>query len=253
MSIFQDWITNELEDTELEALHRSPSVEYSFYNAVRAGDMEAVNKNCEEDSFLHLKGTGILSKNPLTNLKYHFVVTTAMLTRYCIDGGLESEQAYRLSDFYILKMDSCTTVRQIADLHHIMARDFTGKMILQKKSSILSRPVMQCVDYIYGHIKERITIQDLSEHTGPVSYTHLVEETHRPARPLFPKKFLLYSLPLLQLQRHPLMFSSHGSVSAFLCKKVHIQTETAVLHQKYQNNDILYKFLPCTLLFQACH
>ena len=124
-----------------------------FYNAVRAGDMEAVNKNCEEDSFLHLKGTGILSKNPLTNLKYHFVVTTAMLTRYCIDGGLESEQAYRLSDFYILKMDSCTTVRQIADLHHIMARDFTGKMILQKKSSILSRPVMQCVDYIYGHIK----------------------------------------------------------------------------------------------------
>lgn len=111
MSISQDWITNELEDTELEALHRSPSVEYSFYNAVRAGDMEAVNKNCEEDSFLHLKGTGILSKNPLTNLKYHFVVTTAMITRYCIDGGLEPEQAYRLSDFYILKMDSCTTVR----------------------------------------------------------------------------------------------------------------------------------------------
>ena len=89
MSISQDWITNELEDTELEALHRSPSVEYSFYNAVRAGDMEAVNKNCEEDSFLHLKGTGILSKNPLTNLKYHFVVTTAMLTRYCIDEKMK--------------------------------------------------------------------------------------------------------------------------------------------------------------------
>ena len=30
MSISQDWITNELEDTELEALHRSPSVEYSL-------------------------------------------------------------------------------------------------------------------------------------------------------------------------------------------------------------------------------
>ena len=166
MSISQDWITNELKDTEPEALHRSPSVEYSFYNAVRAGDMEAVNKNCEEDSFLHLKGTGILSKNPLTNLKYHFVVTTAMITRYCIDGGLEPEQAYRLSDFYILKMDSCTTVRQIADLHHIMARDFTGKMILQKKLSVLSKPVMQCIDYIYAHIKDRITIEDLACHTG---------------------------------------------------------------------------------------
>ena len=76
MSISQDWITNELEDTELEALHRSPSVEYSFYNAVRAGDMEAVNKNCEEDSFLHLKGTGILSKKssdqPEVSFRCHY-------------------------------------------------------------------------------------------------------------------------------------------------------------------------------------
>lgn len=76
MSISQDWITNELEDTELEALHRSPSVEYSFYNAVRAGDMEAVNKNCEEDSFLHLKGTGILlqksSDQPEVSFRCHY-------------------------------------------------------------------------------------------------------------------------------------------------------------------------------------
>lgn len=89
-----------------------------------------------------------------------------MITRYCIDGGLEPEQAYRLSDFYILKMDSCSTVRQVADLHHEMAKDFTGKMVLQKKSSILSKPVTQCVDYIYSNIKERITIADLAAYTG---------------------------------------------------------------------------------------
>lgn len=95
--------------------------------------METVIQNCNADSFTNLEGTGVLSRNPVTNLKYHFVVTAAMLTRYCIDGGMEAEQAYRLSDFYILKMDSCTSLRQIADLHHTMAKDFTGKMILQKK------------------------------------------------------------------------------------------------------------------------
>ena len=128
--------------------------------------METVVANCKEDAFIHLEGTGVLSRNALTNIKYHFVVTAAMLTRYCIDGGLEPEQAYRLSDFYILKMDTCTTVRQIADLHHEMAKDFTGKMVLQKKSSILSKPVVQCVDYIYSHIKERITVAVLAEYTG---------------------------------------------------------------------------------------
>ena len=154
MALSNEWYNAELENNELETLHRSPTVEYSFYNAVRSGDMEAVIKNCSEDEFIRLEGTGVLSRNALTNIKYHFVVTAAMLTRYCIDGGLEPEQAYRLSDFYILKMDSCTTIRQVADLHHEMAKDFTGKMILQKKSSILSKPVMQCVDYIYSHIKE---------------------------------------------------------------------------------------------------
>ena len=63
-------------------------------------------------------------------------------------------------------MDSCTSVREVADLHHIMAKDFTGKMLLQKKSSVLSKPVIECINYIYSHIKERITIQDLAEHTG---------------------------------------------------------------------------------------
>ena len=166
MAFSEEWYETELKSSELETLHRPPTVEYSFYMAVKTGDMETVVANCKEDAFIHLEGTGVLSRNTLTNIKYHFVVTAAMLTRYCIDGGLEPEQAYRLSDFYILKMDTCTTVRQIADLHHEMAKDFTGKMVLQKKSSILSKPVVQCVDYIYSHIKERITVAVLAEYTG---------------------------------------------------------------------------------------
>lgn len=123
-----------------------------------------------DTNFLFIKNSSLFKAFftvfSLMMILYHFVVTTAMLTRYCIDGGLEPEQAYRLSDFYILKMDSCTSVREVADLHHIMAKDFTGKMLLQKKSSVLSKPVIECINYIYSHIKERITIQDLAEHTG---------------------------------------------------------------------------------------
>jgi AraC-like DNA-binding protein len=62
-------------------------------------------------------------------------------------------------------MDDCTTIQQVADLHHSMVKDFTGKMILQKKRAILSKPVVQCVDYIYSHINERITVQMLADHT----------------------------------------------------------------------------------------
>ena len=134
MELSKEWYHTELANSEYDMLHRSPTVEYSFYNAVKTGDMDSVIRNCKEDAFIDLKGTGVLSRNPLTNIKYHFVVTTAMITRYCIDGGLEPEQAYRLSDFYILRMDSCTTVRQVADLHHEMVKGFYRKKVLYSRN-----------------------------------------------------------------------------------------------------------------------
>lgn len=165
MSIPKEWYQSELHTDEAQTSHRSVDDEYFFYNAVKSGDMKTVTENCDAQTFTNPDGVGILSKNALTNIKYHFVITVAFITRFCIEGGLESELAYRLSDFYILKMDACTTVRQISELHDIMSKDFTGKMLLLRKQSILSKPIVQCVDYIYDHIKDRITIQVLADYT----------------------------------------------------------------------------------------
>lgn len=155
------WSKKEIEDSEYAIHHRALSEEYSFFEAVKDGNIEAVSKNLKEEAFTNPEGMGILSKNPLTNLKYHFVVTVALVTRYCIDGGMETEQAYRLSDFYIIHMDACSTIQEISDLHHEMALDFTGKMRLLQKNAALSKPVAQCIDYIYAHISARITVEDL--------------------------------------------------------------------------------------------
>ena len=75
------------------------------------------------------------------------------------------EQAYRLSDFYILKLDTANSVEAVATLHNRMVLDFTGKMHLIRKGAT-SKPITACLDYIYAHIKERITIEDLAEHTN---------------------------------------------------------------------------------------
>ncbi len=61
MALSKEWYDAEFVDSESETLHRAPSIEYSFYNAVKTGDMEYVIKNCKEDAFIHLEGTGVLS------------------------------------------------------------------------------------------------------------------------------------------------------------------------------------------------
>lgn len=165
MNLQQEWYLNELKKSEEELPHRPMEVEYSFYTAVSSGDMDYVRKNINEGDFTNPEGMGILSHNELTNLKYHFVITTAMITRHCVEAGMELEQAYRLSDFYILKMDSAKTKQAIADLHDSMVLDFTGKMLLLKKNSVISKSITMSIEYIYNHIHDRITIEDLASHT----------------------------------------------------------------------------------------
>lgn len=165
MSLQREWYIKELKMSEEETSHRPLEIEYSFYNAVSSGDMEYVRKNIKEGDFTNPEGMGILSHNSLTNLRYHFVVTVAMITRHCVEAGMELEQAYRLSDFYILKMDSLNTKEAIANLHDSMVLDYTGKMLLLKKNSVISKSITMCIEYIYNHIHDRITIEDLAEHT----------------------------------------------------------------------------------------
>ncbi len=55
MALSKEWYDAEFVNSESESLHRAPSIEYSFYNAVKTGDMEYVIKNCKEDAFIHLE------------------------------------------------------------------------------------------------------------------------------------------------------------------------------------------------------
>ena len=82
MSYGNEWLLFESGDDIDEMEHRQPSEEFLFYHAVAGGDVRAVRENCEMGRFVESDGVGILSKDPVVNLKYHFVITTAMVTRF---------------------------------------------------------------------------------------------------------------------------------------------------------------------------
>lgn len=151
--------------SEEEKFHRPLSDEQLFFHAVRSGDVDFVRENCKQKKFSETEGVGTLSRDPVTNMKYHFVITTAFVTRLCIGSGMEMEQAFRRSDFYILKLDNLHTCQAVIELHDHMVLDFTGKMRILTRSPGMSKPVALCIDYIYVHIKERITIENLAEYT----------------------------------------------------------------------------------------
>ena len=166
MKYRNEWRILEAEDEIDGVEHRDPTEELAFYQAVANGDVETVRKNCEQECFLDREGVGILSRNSVTNLKYHFAITAAMIARLCQQKGMEMEQAFRMSDFYIRKLDDIHTVSEIRILHDEMVLDYAEKIQKICEKDIKSKYIKLCKDYIYSHIKERITIEKLAEELG---------------------------------------------------------------------------------------
>lgn len=164
MDLSKEWYRSEFLQHELLEPHRLIETEFTFYDAIANGNISYVEDNCQKHTFTNPEGMGKLSENPLQNLRYHFVVTTAMITRYCVHAGMEQEKAYSLSDFYILKMDKCQSIQEISELHATMCIDLCKKMNILRSKQVLSKPIVLCIDYIYSHIHYRITIKELADY-----------------------------------------------------------------------------------------
>lgn len=164
MNLSKEWYRSEFINHEILESHRVIESEFAFYDAITTGNMEYIKENIKNSTFTNPDGMGKLSDNKLQNIRYHFVVTMAMITRYCVHAGMEQEKAYALSDFYIRKMDKCQSIKEISDLHGEMCLAICNQMKIIRSSQILSKPIVLCIDYIYSHIHYRITMKELSEY-----------------------------------------------------------------------------------------
>ncbi len=162
----KEWVMESFRQREKSEAHRALEDEFSFYEAVKNGDLDFVRKNCENNDFAAAAGMGILSADQLQNIRYHFIITAALVTRFCAEGGMELEQAYGLSDFYIKRMDKLRSMEDIVQLHHVMVLDFAEKMNSLRERPEMSKPVRAAVDYIYLHLHSKITLDELAAHSG---------------------------------------------------------------------------------------
>lgn len=146
---------------------RSPlNNEFQRYKLIQAGDVEAIKKGLYNSVDNYLEGKGTLSTDNLRNMVYHLVITTAIIARVCIEGGLSHDEAFTLSDIYILRGDNCKTPQQALSVIEEMQIDFATRMKLLKKDNIISIHIRKCVDYIYEHLHEKLTVERLADVVG---------------------------------------------------------------------------------------
>ena len=145
---------------EYNISHLSYEREMAFFQSIKEGNPEEAKRlfkpfNCDD--------MGKLSEDGLRNLKYHLIITVAFITRYSIEGGMEMEAAYNLSDIYIRSIDKCRTEEEINLLHREVVDDYAQRMNIIRKQNRYPKAITMCLDYIYDNLHRKITLEMLAE------------------------------------------------------------------------------------------
>ena len=166
MSMNKELSSRLFRQTEEQQSHTEYNHEYGFYDNIAAGNTEEVRKILADPNNTAMYESpeyGRLSKDFLRNIRYHFVVSTALITRLCVEKGLERELAYTLSDLYISRMDCMSTAQQVMSLYNDMLMDFTQKMADLPKQQVYSIQVVKAIEFIYKQRNMRLTVQAVAD------------------------------------------------------------------------------------------
>lgn len=163
MGIKKEFSRAEFEMRENAPAHLPVENEMRFYECVKRGDIKGARANAVP---LGGEGFGVLSTDRLRNMKYHLVITIAFITRFCVEGGMEQESAYNLSDLYIRMTDNAKTLEEVNEIHSELIADFTNRMSVRNKESCYCYQVTKCMEYVYEHLHEKLAVGDIAASLG---------------------------------------------------------------------------------------
>lgn len=149
------------ENAERGFIHPTHSEDMQRFYYLQQGDMRAVELS-ERDMQSILQGK--LSDDPLRNIRYLFIVNTALAARFVVEAGVPLETAYAISDLYIQKADKAATEEEIHQCNVGLFTTYVNMVRKFKRENTYSKPIMLCLNYIDSHFNESITLQKLAEY-----------------------------------------------------------------------------------------
>lgn len=149
---------------ENELLHHDLYYEMEILQCIKEGNKEKViNKLTDEIP----KGKfGLLSKHSYLRDEKNLTITMITLaTRAVIEGGLNAELAYTLSDLYIQSVEEINDPRKVATFRVETMADFAER-VSKSKQKKYSKTINTVLSYIFNHLYEKITLVHLAQLTN---------------------------------------------------------------------------------------
>ena len=140
--------------------HNSYSQEQAILRIVRKGDTAALHSWLNQAPAIR---GGIVASDQLRQMKNIAIVTATLCSRAAIRGGLDVEDAFSLSDFYIQSCERLDSSEKITNLQYHMVLDFTERVERLHLGGQPGKLAAAVANYVQHHLSEPISTEALAQ------------------------------------------------------------------------------------------
>ncbi|WP_155590526.1 AraC family transcriptional regulator [Lysinibacillus cavernae] len=144
-----------------DIVHTNLYYEKILLDYVKNGRMEKLTEVLNY-SIVEQAELGVLSKrNSLRSIQNLMIIGVALVCRAAIEGGLNEETAFTLSDFYIQKLEDQSSLIGILSLMEEAIYDYTNR-VSRAKVGKYSATMTTCIHFIENNLYGEMTLDQLS-------------------------------------------------------------------------------------------
>lgn len=134
-------------------------IEEYMLMCVKKGDVEGLRDLFSKTGAVH---GGVLAASQIRQIKNTFIVSTTLVSRAAIDGGLEINDALDLSDAYIQKCELLNSIDEILNLQYHMVIQYASKVAKLNYMNHESKIIKDVANYVLNHISKNITVEEVA-------------------------------------------------------------------------------------------
>ncbi|WP_105619292.1 AraC family transcriptional regulator [Vallitalea okinawensis] len=149
-----EYFINTVENRQSMFHHPPYFLEQELVNKIKEGNIKQAKSILNEINRLK---RAKLTDNPIRSIKNSLICSTTIFTRAIIEGGVDPESAFTLSDTFIHNIEKSNDVAHLIQMEYKIVED----MISAKNnmsSNKYSPPIQRALTYIHDHLTEKITL-----------------------------------------------------------------------------------------------
>ncbi len=139
--------------------HNTYDIEQLLLRIVRKGDTAALREWVATAPAVR---GGVVAREPLRQRKNLFIVTVTLTSRAAIQGGMQIDDAFTLSDSYIRQCELLSLPERIANLQYRMLMDYTERVERLRRGKTPSKLAVDVANYVQHHLSDAIKTEDIA-------------------------------------------------------------------------------------------